>query len=302
MKLAPDIQRRTPSRQRRSAPTRRRGVILVLTGFCLVALFAFVALSVDAGRMVLTSTKMQNAVDAAALAAAQEISAAIHAAGQGEGSANVDANSIAVDQARAMAAQVAEANGLYIDPDQDVLFGKRVYNEANGTWPIQWNASPFNVVKVVGRKTDEDVIAPDGQLPLAFGWAVGRSKVPLTTSATAFVEARDLVVVLDFSASMNDDSTLVDSALAQTQVEAQLDAMWNSLQTANPKWPSTTTSKFPSTGFGQVNTAAGTYVSSTDIEHDLHHAAAERSQRRRIGEVSLPAVGPQQQRHAQEIS
>jgi hypothetical protein len=153
---------------------------------------------------------------------------------------------------------------LYIDPDQDVLFGKRVYNEADGTWPIQWNGSPFNVVKVVGRKTDEDVSAPDGQLPLAFGWAVGRSKVPLTASATAFVEARDLVVVLDFSASMNDDSTLVDSALAQSQVESQLDAMWNSLQTANPKWPGTAISKFPSTGFGQVKSAAGTYVASTD--------------------------------------
>ncbi|QDT71155.1 vWA domain-containing protein [Lacipirellula limnantheis] len=264
MKLEPDIQRPPLSPRRLNAPPRRRGIILVLTGFCLVALFAFVALSVDAGRMVLTGTKMQNAVDAAALAAAQEISAAIHAAGQGEGSANVDANSIAVEQARAMAAQVAEANGLYIDPGEDVTFGKRVFDEASGNWPIQWGASPFNVVKVVGRKTDEDVTAPDGQLPLAFGWAVGRSKVPLTASATAFVEARDLVVVLDFSASMNDDSTLLDSALSQAQVEAQLDAMWASLQSANPKWPSTTTSKFPSTGFGQVKSAAGTYVASTD--------------------------------------
>lgn len=265
MKLAPDIQRPRPARPQRRRLTRRRGVLLVLTGFCLVALFAFVALSVDAGRMVLTSTKMQNAVDAAALAAAQEISAAIHAAGQGEGSANVDANSIAVEQARAMAVQIAAANGLYIDPAQDVKFGKRVFNEGNGTWPIQWNGAPYNVVKVIGRKTDEDVSAPDGQLPLAFGWAVGRSKVPLTTSATAFVEARDLVVVLDFSASMNDDSTLNDSALAQTQVESQLDAMWNSLQAANPKWPSTTISKFPAAGFGQVKSAAGTYVASTDV-------------------------------------
>ena len=162
MKLAPDIQRPTSSRQRRSVATRRRGVILVLTGFCLVALFAFVALSVDAGRMVLTGTKMQNAVDAAALAAAQEISAAIHAAGQGEGSANVDANSIAVDQARAMAAQVAEANGVYIDPGEDVLFGKRVYNEEDGTWPIQWNGSPFNVVKVTAARPTKTSRRPTG--------------------------------------------------------------------------------------------------------------------------------------------
>ncbi|WP_428307562.1 pilus assembly protein TadG-related protein [Lacipirellula sp.] len=265
MKLEPDIQRTSAPRQPRRVTPPRRGVILVLTGFCLVALFAFVALSVDAGRMVLTSTKMQNAVDASALAAAQEISAAIHAAGQGQGSANVDANSIAVEQARSMAAQVAEANGLYIDPSQDVKFGKRVFDDATGTWPIHWGASPFNVVKVVGRRTDENVDAPDGQLPLAFGWAVGRSKVPITASATAFVEARDLVVVLDFSASMNDDSTLGDSALSQAQVEAQLDAMWAALQAANPKWPNTTVSKFPAAGFGQVKSAAGTSVSSTDV-------------------------------------
>ena len=252
-----------PAASRLTAKT-RRGVVVVLTGFCLCAVFAFVALSVDAGRMVLTETKMQNAVDAAALAAAQEITAAVYEAGQGGGSANIDANSIAVTEARAMAAEVAAANGVFIDPDVDVQFGKRTHNEANGTWPIQWDVSPFNVVQVNARRTEPDSSAPDGELPLAFGWAVGRSQVPLQTSATAFVEARDLVVVLDFSASMNDDSTIADSSLSQSQVEASLDAMWSALLTANPKWPGASVSKFKSTGFGQVNSAAGTYVSSTD--------------------------------------
>jgi len=117
-------------------PHSRRGVVAVLTGFLLIAVFAFVALSVDTGRIVLTETRMQNAVDAAALAAAQEITAAVYAAGQGQGSANIDANSIAVDAARAMAAQVALANDIYIDPATDVRFGKRGYDEASGTWPI----------------------------------------------------------------------------------------------------------------------------------------------------------------------
>ncbi|RIK72112.1 MAG: hypothetical protein DCC67_19705, partial [Planctomycetota bacterium] len=201
--------------------------------------------------------------DAAALAAAQEIQAAVYAAGQGQGSADIDANSIAVQAARNMAAQVAAANGVYIDPAVDVRFGKRTF-AADNTWPIQWNASPYNVVQVTARRTNSDVSAPDGQLPLAFGWAVGRSEVPLQASATAFVEARDLVVVLDVSASMNDDSTLNQSGLAQSQVEASLDAMWNALRAADPKWPNTALSKFPATGFGQVKSAAGTYVSSSD--------------------------------------
>ncbi len=240
----------------------RQGVVVVLTGFALIAVFAFVALSVDSGRIVLEETRMQNAVDAAALAAAQEINAAVYAAGQGQGSANIDANSIAVEAARAMAAQVAAANGVYIDPQSDVQFGKRGYDSANGTWPISWNATPFNVVQVVARRTNLDTSAPDGQLPLAFGFAVGRSKVPLQTSATAFIEARDLVVVLDFSASMNDDSSL-KSSLGITQAEQSLDAMWNSLVAADPKWRGTTDSKFSVGGFGNVNSYAGTYISSS---------------------------------------
>ena len=262
MKRHPSHPRRHVSR--RPGAKRRRGVVVVLTGFCLCALFAFVALSVDTSRMVLTETRMQNAVDAAALAAAQEISAAVHQAGQGEGSASIDANSIAVTEARAMAVQVAAANGVFIDPAVDVRFGKRTHNEAGGNWPIQWNVSPYNVVQVTARRTAADASAPDGQLPLAFGWAVGRSQVPLQSSATAFVEARDLVVVLDFSASMNDDSTLEVSSLSRSQVENSLDAMWNSLRSDDPAWPGTAVSKFPSTGFGQVKSLSGVSLSSSN--------------------------------------
>ncbi|NOY42211.1 MAG: VWA domain-containing protein, partial [Planctomycetes bacterium] len=242
---------------------RRQGVIVVLTGITLIAIFAFVALSVDTGRIVLTETQMQNAVDAASLAAAQEITAAVYAAGQGQGSASIDANSIAVEAARIMAEQVAAANGVYIDPGTDVRFGKRVFDSASGTWPIAWDAAPFNVVQVAARRTELDSTLPDGQFPLAFGWAVGKSQVPIQTSSTAFVEARDLVVVLDFSASMNDDSSL-RSGLGLTQAENSLDAMWDALQAADPKWPGTSDSKFPSTGFGDVDSYAGTYVSSSD--------------------------------------
>ncbi len=263
MKTRRHLQKLYAERRRRRQQSERRGVIVVLTAFCLIAVFAFVALSVDAGRMVLTETRMQNAVDAASLAAAQEITAAVYAAGQGQGSANIDANSIAVTQAKAMAAQVAAANGVYVNPAVDVKFGKRGYNASNNTWPITWGATPFNVVQVVARRTGSNVSASDGQLPLAFGWAVGRSKVPIQTSATAFVEARDLVVVVDVSASMNDDSSL-GSSLSTSEVNGLLDGMWTALRNDNPKWPGTSTAKFPSTGFGSVNSAAGTYVSSSD--------------------------------------
>jgi Flp pilus assembly protein TadG len=241
----------------------RRGIILVLTSFLLTVLFGFLALSVDTGRVVLTETRMQNAVDAAALAASQEITAAVYAAGQGQGSANIDANSIAVAAARVMASEVAEANGVFVDPANDVKFGKRVFNPSTGEWPVQWDSAPFNVVKVTARRSNPDTEAQDGELPLAFGWSIGKDSVPLETSATAFTEARDLVLVLDVSASMNDDSSF-NSSLPSAQSIAAMDGMWNALVAANPKWPGTSTPKFPSTGFGSVNSYYGTYVSSTD--------------------------------------
>lgn len=248
--------------RRVGTPRPKRGVIVVLTGLLLVVVFAFLALSVDSGRIVLTETEMQNAVDAAALAASQEITAAVYAAGQGQGSATVDANSIAVDAARQMAVDVAQRNGVYINGDSDVYFGKRGFDSATGSWPIQWGVGPYNTVRVVARRTGADTAAPDGELPLAFGWAVGRESVPVQASATAFVEARDMVLVLDFSGSMNDDSSF-DSALSLTQVESSLDLMWSALQEANPKWPGTTESKFPTT-MGRITSAAGVSYSSTN--------------------------------------
>src|SRR5688572_25780533 len=92
----------------------RRGAFLVFACFCLVLAIMFVALGIDLGVVQLTKTRLQNAVDAAALAAAQEITASLE--GESEGDVG-DANSIAVGAAKAMAQQVTNLNGIYIDPD-----------------------------------------------------------------------------------------------------------------------------------------------------------------------------------------
>jgi hypothetical protein len=71
------------------------------------------------------------------------------------------------------------------------------------------------------------------------------------------------VLVLDYSGSMNYDS-LLTSSLGSTEAHALLDQMWDTLVDENPKWPGTATSKFPSTGFGSINSYEGTYIASTD--------------------------------------
>ncbi len=240
----------------------RKGIVVPLAAFALVVVFAFVALAIDSGRINLAKTEMQNAVDAASLAAAQEITKAIEELVR-EGVSGSEANAMAVAAARSMAAQVAEANDVFVDADNDVQFGKRTFDEASGEWPIQWGVSPFNVVRVSARRMGDDTEAPGGKLPLAFGWAVGMDSAGLEASATAFVESRDIVVCLDFSASMNDDSSMKSfNSLGQAEVEGQLDAMWDALRAADPKWPGTSESKFPAEGLGGVNSYEGTYVSS----------------------------------------
>jgi len=204
----------------------------VVAAVLLVVIFAFVGLAVDTGQIMYHQTNMQNAVDAAALAASQEITAAVQAAGQSGGEADVDANSIAAASARRVAAEVAGLNGVYVDPDRDVRFGKRIYDEATGTWPIQWDAQPYNVVGVTARKDNPVEAAPDAKLRLSFGWALGRPTVDLETTAAAFVEARDIVVALDYSGSMSFDSQFRDASLdklGQPAIEANLRQIWEDL-------------------------------------------------------------------------
>lgn len=220
----------------------RQGVITVVSAVVMVVCFAFISFGVDSGLIVLTRNQLQNAVDAAALAASQELVAAVNAAGEsggGGGSGN------ALESARQVAVQVAQANGVYIDPANDVKFGRRSFDSGSGQWPITWGSGPYNVVKVIARRENSDLTAPDGQLRLAFGWAVNKETVSLRSSATAFVEARDMVLVMDFSGSMNDDSTFAGiGTLGKTAVEANQLAIYTALGSPNvgtlpntPNWP-----------------------------------------------------------------
>lgn len=183
-----------------------------------------------------TKIELQNAVDAAALAAATEINASLEEAGDNiQDSEDVDgevqdANSIATTAARAMAVKVAELNGVFVDGDQDVAFGKRVFNESTSNFEIQWGVSPYNVVKVTARRTNIDTDAPDGELKLMFAPVLGSDNSRITAKAISFLEARDIVVVMDFSRSMNFDSRFLSMGkLNQSDIEANMENIYNAL-------------------------------------------------------------------------
>ncbi len=217
-------------RRTRSQARQRRGAVMILAAFIMIGLFAFAAFSVDTGRIVLSETEMQNAVDAAALAAAQELADAVFTAGQVYGDANTTDDPDVEEAARQIAAEVASRNGVYIDPNTGVEFGNRQYASSTDSWSTDWGATPYNVVKVTARRENSEKGQPDSRLNLAFGWAVGKDAVSIVATATAYIESRDIVAVIDTSCSMNDDSELqsVDN-FGQTAIEANLDEIHSQL-------------------------------------------------------------------------
>lgn len=208
----------------------RTGSILVLSAILLVALLAATALSVDVGYIQVQKTWMQNAVDAAALAAAQEITNAVSKAPAG----TQDPTAYALGAARTTAAYVAGLTKIYVDPNVDVIFGQRKYNASNKTWSTSWGVSPANTVKVIARRTGSDPSAEGGPLRLFFGGAIGKKYTQVRVEAVAYVQARDIAVVHDFSRSMNFDSHFPlaseqTTRMSDSQVVANMKLLWQDL-------------------------------------------------------------------------
>jgi Flp pilus assembly protein TadG len=254
---------------------RRRGAVLVFAALALAMLVGFVALALDIGHISQSRTSMQNAVDAAALAAAQEF--VLAAQGVAEIAATAadvadevtDANEAAANAAREMARRVADLNGVYVQPATEVRFGKREYNEVTDDFTIQWGEKPYNVVEVTARRDNAVPGQPNSRLDLFFEPVVGARSASLVARATAYVEARDVVLTLDYSASMNDDSSFVamsSSKLGKTAVEVNMDQIWSALVAGGSKFTGTTKLKWPATGFGLINSAVGATHSSNDDE------------------------------------
>lgn len=259
----------------------RRGAFMVMAVPFLIATMGFMAVGIDLAVITMTKTRMRNAVEAAALAAAQQITDAVQSTADTIGdSDNVsssvqDANSIAVEAARAMAEKVAGLNGVYVDPETDVEFGKR-YQDSSGAYHMAWGegAQPYNVVKVTARRDNPSEGEPDSKLQLFFAGFLGEKTAAVTTSAIAFIEARDIVLVLDYSGSMSYDSELAAMSyyrLGKSAVEDNLDNIWDTLVASGATYSDTGRLKFPSTGYGDIDSYEGSYKSSDNDDYVFYY-------------------------------
>ena len=154
----------------------RRGVIVMLVAVMLVILFGFMAFAIDLGHIAVVDAELQNAADAAALAAADEM-----------GSLNPDVAGAANELTQA---NFDGSSRLDLAAAETVL-GRFDYDRKEF---VSGGANP-NAVRVTTRITR----------PTLFAAALGVDSVTQDATAVAMLNPRDIVFVVDTSGSMNDD-------------------------------------------------------------------------------------------------
>ena len=163
----------------------RSAAILILLLFILPAVIILVGFSVDVAHMMRVRSELRSAVDMAAKAGANALSETQDTAA-----------------ATLVAQQVAAANNVAGEPltldAADIVFG-RSSRQNDGSWQFVAGATPFNAMRVNGRRTND---APDGGVPLYFGLFYGQTNYEPESTSTATVLDVDICLVLDRSSSM----------------------------------------------------------------------------------------------------
>jgi Flp pilus assembly protein TadG len=173
----------------------RRAATIVYVTVSLVVVFGMGALAVDVGTLYLARGELQRAADAAALAAAAELVSADPS----------EMQALAIQVANEYAMQnpvLGTTAGLA--SDDDVEFGKAVYDPVTMRFVFDPGGEPTDAVRVTVRRPSGDT----GPIPFAFARVFGFSTRALQARAAAVLIPRDIAVAIDLSASMNDDSEL----------------------------------------------------------------------------------------------
>ena len=182
MKLLTNLQ---SQRSRKLAAKNRKGAMLVLIVVMLLAFMATVAFTVDIAHMHLTRTELRTATDAAAKAAAVELSL-------------TQDRDLAIARGQAIALQNSVASDPLILDNSDFNFGNSS-SINSGKFVFDPSSFPTNSVRVDGRRTAG---SPSGSVPLFFGNVLGVEFFEPTQQAAATYIERDIVLVVDRSGSM----------------------------------------------------------------------------------------------------
>lgn len=160
--------------------------MLVLICTMMIIFMVFVAFAVDIAHMHLAKAELRSATDAAAKAAAQELSRTQNLA-----------------SAVRVGSEVASANRVNNTPlglsNSDFAFGRSVESGVDGRFVFTQARTPINSVRVVGSRSTG---SRSGAVPLFFGNILGVPFFEPESTATATFVDRDVVLVVDRSGSM----------------------------------------------------------------------------------------------------
>ena len=197
----------------------RRGNILVLTALFMTGLTALLALSIDLGHIYTTQSQLDRSVDAAALAGASQLSEG-HEATQEKIVEYLVRNPIgpgfSVTNENALETKKLEFLAQHSD-DLEIQTGH--WNAL--TRSFETGESPHSAVLV-------SMTYP--RQPLFFGRVLGRSQFQVHRSAVAMSHPRDIMLTLDLSGSMNDDSEYgAMQQLGEDAVNLNLEQIWHEM-------------------------------------------------------------------------
>ena len=189
-------------RLRHYRKARREGSILVLSAILMIVFISIAALSVDLGYINGVQTELDRAVDAAALASAGNL---------------IDGVQEATNAAEEYVARNNVGSGFSND-FVEVEVGQ--WNDESQTF-IPSPTLP-SAVRVRASRND--------QRPLFFGRVLNREAFPIRSEAVAMYQPRDIMLVLDYSGSMNDDSEFKSfDRLGRESVESNLALIYTEL-------------------------------------------------------------------------
>ncbi len=174
---------------------RRRGAIIVLAAILMIVMMGVLALTIDTGYMYTMQTQLDRAVDAAALAGAASL---------GDGT----------DIANQKAVEYLVRNPVGTGPVADNELGQKMaeflslhrndYQIVAGNW----NSETHQLEPTSELPSALSVRMTYPNMPTFFGRVFGKNAFQVQSEAVAMYQPRDIMIVLDFSGSMNDDSEL----------------------------------------------------------------------------------------------
>jgi hypothetical protein len=215
-----------------SVRSRRRGAVLPIVAISLIALFGFLALSVDLGMVAVAKSQAQHAADSAALTAVRSVdgSPSPNLAQATTNGQTVAANNPVLTSA-VQASQLGLEYGSYHYDVSSSLFVPQYPPVA----PDNYNLAKATVTLPVNT---------------AFARILGITTTNVSATAVAAHRPRDVSVILDYSGSMNNESDI-----------------WNVesyLSTANQNTPNNADPNFPRFGHYSNVSAANLQSTSTD--------------------------------------